>query len=147
MDRPVRRRRSRLAYLAATATNSPLPNTPLGNGGKKHGRAHYITEGTNHEQKKSVDKADIVQQAIDYVATTDLVLKWDFPEADPPSPEIASLLKSFFDDGEIERTTSALLCDYLVNCLQEDYLLGDKPSQSGQDHAPVCRVVCDDDDE
>jgi hypothetical protein len=34
-------------------------------------------------RRKGVDKADTVKRAIDYVVQTDLVLKWDFPEALP----------------------------------------------------------------
>ena len=65
----------------------------------------------------------MAQQAIDYLVQHDFVLRWEFPEADPPSPEIKRLVMSYLADGEIELTTSSLLCDYLVSGLREG---GDK---------------------
>jgi hypothetical protein len=91
-----------------------------------------------------VGKANLARQVIAYLAQTDFVLKWGFSEADPPSKEIERLLRSCFGDGEIERTTSSLLCDYLVSRLREDYPMTDHIPQSC--HA-ACRVVCGDGDE
>ena len=95
-----------------------------------------------------MSEPDLAQQAIDYLVQTDLVLHWDFPQADPPSTEIRRLLATYLAEGEIELTTSELLCNYLVERLREDHgLTADKPSQN---HAPwsrrpSCRVVCGDD--
>jgi hypothetical protein len=71
--------------------------------------------------RKRLDEAEIARQAIAYLVQTDLALHWGFSEADPPSPEIMHLLMPYFADGEIELTTSALLCDYLVSRLREEY--------------------------
>ena len=103
-------------------------------------------------RKPRADKADLARQAIKYLVQTDLVLKWDFPEADQPPEEIRHLLTSYLADGEIERTTSSLLCDYLVGRLREDHLSMGKRSPPGQGHAPwsrraACRVVCGDGDD
>jgi len=96
-------------------------------------------------RKTKATKAELAWQAIDYLVEHDLVLKWGFPEADPPSEEIRHLLMPYFANGEIERTTAGRLRDYLVECLEEDYLLiADEPTP--RSHAPVFRVVCDDND-
>ncbi len=95
-------------------------------------------------------RADLARQAIAYLARTDLVLHWGFSEADPPSPEIRCLLMPCFTDGEIEQTTSALLCDYLVSRLREEYPSIEERSGVGRDLArarPALRVVCGDGDD
>ena len=56
----------------------------------------------------------------------------------------------YFSNGEIERTTAWRLRDYLVECLEEEFLLVDERSQSSQvrsasRRSPVFRVVCGDD--
>jgi len=93
----------------------------------------------------SENKADLARQAIEYLVEHDFVLTWDFSATEPPSEEIRQLLTPYFADGEIELTTSGLLCDYLVSRLCEDHLLMDKQSRSAQDHASACRVVFGDD--
>jgi hypothetical protein len=90
-------------------------------------------------------RADLAQQAIEYLVEHDLWLRWDFPEADPPSPDIKRLVMSYLADGEIELTTSALLADYLVGRLREDYLPRNEPSRSPGSRPAACRVVCGDD--
>ena len=99
-------------------------------------------------RSRRANKADLAWQAIDYLVEHDLVVKWSFPEADPPSEEIRHLLMPYFANGEIERTTAGRLRDYLVECLEEDFLLiANEASQSSQDaHRPVCHVVFGDDD-
>ena len=100
----------------------------------------------DHEKERT-QRADLARQAIDYLVQTDLVLKWGFPEADPPPEGTKRLLAPYFSDGEIERTTSSLLCNYLVERLREDHGLTDtRMGRSGRDRAPSCRVVCDDGD-
>jgi hypothetical protein len=101
-------------------------------------------------RRNKAEKAELAWQAIDYLVEHDLVVKWTFPEADPPSEEIRKLIAPYFSDGEIERTTAGHLRDYLVERLEEDHLLVDEWSQSSQDHSasrrsPVFRVVCGDD--
>ncbi len=101
--------------------------------------------------RKKAEKADLARQAIEYLAEHDLLLRWEIPEADPPSPEIKRLVMSYLADGEIELTTSALLADYLTSRLREDYLPPDVPIQSAHEPAPwsrrpTCRVVRGDDD-
>ena len=91
--------------------------------------------------RKKVDKADLARQAIAYLEEHDLVLKWDFPQADPPPEEIRRLLTSYFDDGEIERTTSGFLCDYLIERLDED-CPADGQASAPWSRPPVFRVVC-----
>ena len=91
---------------------------------------------------KRSGKADLARQAVEYLVQHDFVLKWDFDTTDPPSPEIQDLLVPYFSDGEIELTTSALLCDYLVSRLREDYL----PTEGRRSHPAACRVVCGGDD-
>ena len=97
-----------------------------------------------------MDTARVAQEAVDYLVQHDFVLHWDYDAADPPSDEIKRLLAPYFADGEIELTTGAWLADYLVGCLQEEYLLKGKPSRSGQGHAPsscpAFRVVRGDED-
>ncbi|MGO9109099.1 MAG: hypothetical protein ACLP9L_07700 [Thermoguttaceae bacterium] len=88
-------------------------------------------------------------QAIDYLVEHELVVRWEFPESDPPPEAIKRLLKPYFADGEIERGTAWHLRDYLVERLEEDFLaVADERSQN---HAPwsrpVCRIVCCGDDE
>jgi hypothetical protein len=99
-------------------------------------------------KRNKANKADLAWQAIDYLVEHDLVVKWNFPEADPPPEEVKRLIAPYFSDGEIERTTAGHLRDYLVERLEEDYLLiADERSQSSQDaHGPVYRVVFGDDD-
>ena len=92
------------------------------------------------------DDIALARQAIDYLVQCDLVLRWDFPAADPPPEEVRRLLVPYFADGEIEATTSGLLCSYLITRLKEDYLRQDEPSRPGRHHAPksrppVCRIV------
>ena len=103
--------------------------------------------------RKRTDKARLARQAIDYLVQHDLVVRWHFPEADPPPEEIKRLLTSYFTDGEIEATTSELLSNYLVTGLREDYLPMDEPSRSAHDRSPssprrpTCRLArCGDDD-
>ena len=103
--------------------------------------------------RRKADKAQLAQRAIDYLVQTDLVVRWDFPDDDPPPEDIKRLLMSYFADGEIEVTTSELLCSYLVSGLREDYPSLDEPSRSAHDHAPssprrpTCRLArCGDDD-
>ena len=72
--------------------------------------------------RKEADKADIARRAIKYLDQNALVFEWDFPQAAPPSEEIRNLLKSYFADGEIERTTAGFVCGYLIERLSEDYL-------------------------
>ena len=98
-------------------------------------------------RSRRANKADVAWQAIDYLVEHDLVVKWTFPEADPPPEEIRLLLMPYFANGEIERTTAWHLRDYLVECLEDEFLLMDERSQSSQDPCrPVFRVVCGDDD-
>jgi hypothetical protein len=100
--------------------------------------------------RKRLDEAEIARQAIAYLVQTDLVLHWGFSEADPPSPEIMHLLMPYFADGEIELTTSELLCDYLVSRLREEYPSIEERSGVGRDLArarPALRVVCGDGDD
>ncbi|MGO9108574.1 MAG: hypothetical protein ACLP9L_05010 [Thermoguttaceae bacterium] len=95
-------------------------------------------------RSKRAEKAELAWQAIDYLVEHDLVLKWDFPEADPPPEEIRKLIAPYFSDGEIEMTAAWLLSDFLIERLENDCLLI-RDSQSSQDpHRP--RVVCGDDD-
>jgi len=94
-----------------------------------------------------MSEPDLAQRAIDYLVQTDLVLKWGFPESNSPPEEVRRLLAPYFYDGEIERTTSSLLCDYLVSRLREDHLSMGTRSLSVQDRATSCRVVCNDDDD
>ena len=96
------------------------------------------------------NKADLARQAIDYLVQHDFVLHWGFSEADPPPEEIKRLLMPCFADGEIELTTSALLCDYLVSRLREEYPSIEERSGVGADLArarPALRVVCGDGDD
>ena len=98
-----------------------------------------------------MSEPDLAHEAIDYLVQHDLVLHWDFPQAAPPSQEIQNLLKPYLADGEIERTTSSLLCDYLVSRLREDHLAADAPCKPWHDRTPpprqpTCRVVCGDDE-
>ena len=58
-----------------------------------------------------MSEPDLAQRAIDYLVQTDLVLKWDFPEADPPSHgDKRASSRPYFCDGEIERTTLRRCC-------------------------------------
>ncbi len=102
-------------------------------------------------RNKRTTMTELAWKAIDYLVEHDLVLKWDFPQADPPSDEIRLLLKPYFANGEIEQTTAWRLRDYLVECLEEEFLLVNERSQSSQNRSasrgsPVFRVVCGDDD-
>jgi len=90
-----------------------------------------------------MDEPDIAKRAIAYLDRHGLVFKWEFPQADPPSDEIRDLLKSYFADGEIERTTAGHLRDYLVERLSEDYLADEGSHCAPRSRCPpVCRVVC-----
>ena len=93
--------------------------------------------------RKEADKADIARRAIKYLDQNALVFEWDFPQAAPPSEEIRNLLKSYFADGEIERTTAGFVCGYLIERLSEDYL-ADEWSHCApwSRRPPVCRIVC-----
>ena len=96
-------------------------------------------------KRNKANKADLAWQAIDYLVEHDLVVKWSFPEAEPPSEEVKRLIAPYFSDGEIERTTAGHLRDYLVERLEEDHLLiADEPTPWS--HRPVCHVVFGDDD-
>jgi len=96
-------------------------------------------------RNKRANKAELAWQAIDYLVEHDLVVKWDFDAADPPPEDVKRLIAPYFTNGEIERTTAWHLRDYLVECLEEDHLLiADEPTP--RSHAPVFRVVCDDND-
>jgi hypothetical protein len=75
--------------------------------------------------KNMANRADLARQAIDYLVEQDFVLAWDFSATEPPPEEIRQLLAPYFADGEIELTTSGLLCDYLVSRLRENHLLID----------------------
>jgi hypothetical protein len=90
---------------------------------------------------KPPDESDLVREAIAYLAQTDLVLKWGFSEADPPPPEVAKRVASYFSDGEIEVTTSSLVCDYLISRLREDCPL----TEDAGSRPAVCRIVRGDD--
>ena len=91
---------------------------------------------------KRPDKADLARQAVEYLVQHDFVLKWDYDTTDPPSPAIRDLFAPYFSDGEIERTTSELLANYLVSRLREDYL----PTEGRRSRPAACRVVWGDDD-
>ena len=92
------------------------------------------------------DKADLAKRAIDYLLEHDLVLKWAFPEVDPPPDVIRKLIMPYFSDGEIEQDMAWYLSDYLVERLEQDCLqIADEQSQSSQDSRRP-RVVCGDDD-
>jgi hypothetical protein len=102
-------------------------------------------------RRNKAEKAELAWQAIDHLVEHDLVVKWEFDAADPPPDEVKRLIAPYFSDGEIERTTAWRLRDYLVECLEEDFLLVDERSQPSQDRSasrrsPVFRVVCGDDD-
>ena len=98
-------------------------------------------------RNKRANKAELAWQAIDYLVEHDLVVKWDFDAADPPPEDVKRLIAPYFTNGEIERTTAWHLRDYLVECLEDEFLLMDERSQSSQDPCrPVFRVVCDDND-
>jgi hypothetical protein len=85
-------------------------------------------------------KADLAKRAIDYLVQHDFKLHWGYDPAEPPPEEVRRLLRPYLDDPEVELTTGALLCDYLVSRLREDWLL-----TGGQDRTscsrPTCRVV------
>jgi hypothetical protein len=94
-------------------------------------------------RRNKAEKAELAWQAIDYLVEHDLVLKWNFPEADPPPEEVRLLIAPYFSDGEIEMTAAWLLSDFLIERLENDCLLI-ADSQSSQDpYRP--RVVCGDD--
>ena len=80
-----------------------------------------------------MNKADTAKQAIDWLAEHDLLLRWEIPEDDPPSPEVKRLVMLHLADGEIELTTSALLADYLASRLREDYRLPPKLAKQAVD--------------
>ena len=94
-----------------------------------------------------MSQPDLAQQAIDYLVQHDLVLPWDFDPANPPPEEVKRLLQPYLGDGEIERTTGALLCDYLVGELREDCLPRKERSRrlAPQSRPATCRVVRGDD--
>jgi hypothetical protein len=92
--------------------------------------------------KNKANRADLARQAIEYLTGHDFVLAWDYSATEPPPDGIRRLLAPYFADGEIELSTSRLLCDYLVSRLREDHLLTDDRSRSVQDHASACHVVC-----
>jgi hypothetical protein len=94
--------------------------------------------------KNKARRADLARQAIAYLSEHDVALAWDFSAIEPPPEGIRKLLAPYFADGEIELSTSRLLCDYLVSRLREDHLSTDDRSRSVQDHASACRVVCGD---
>jgi hypothetical protein len=96
--------------------------------------------------RKKADKADLARQAVKYLEEHDLVFRWDFPQADPPPEEIKKLIMPYFSDGEIERTTSGFLCDYLIERLEEDWL-ADGQAPAPWSRPPFFRVVCCDDDD
>ena len=85
--------------------------------------------------KNKANRADLARQAIEYLVEHDFVLTWDFSATEPPPEEIRRLLAPYFADGEIEPTTSRLLCEYLVSRLREDYPLTDNRSRSVRDCA------------
>ncbi|MGO9109925.1 MAG: hypothetical protein ACLP9L_11890 [Thermoguttaceae bacterium] len=93
--------------------------------------------------RKKEDKADIATRTIKYLDQNSLVFQWDFLQAAPPSDEIRDLLKSYFADGEIERTSAGFVCGYLVERLREDHL-ADEWSHCApwSRRPPVCRIVC-----
>ena len=95
--------------------------------------------------KREANQAELAWQAIDYLAEHELVVRWEFPEADPPPEAIRRLIAACFADDEIEMTTAWLLSDYLVARLEEDYLaVADEKSEN---HASPCRIACCGDDE
>jgi len=95
--------------------------------------------------ENEANRAELARQAIEYLVEHDFVLTWDFSATEPPPEEIRQLLAPYFVDGEIELTTSRLLCDYLVSRLHEDHLPMDNRSRSVRDRASACCVVCCDD--
>jgi hypothetical protein len=95
--------------------------------------------------KNEANRADLAGQAIEYPVEHDFVLAWEYSATEPPPEAIRKLLAPYFADGEIELTTSRLLCDYLVSRLREDYPLTDRQSRSVRDCASACRVVFGDD--
>lgn len=97
--------------------------------------------------RKKSDKADLARQAIAYLEQHDLVLKWGFPQDDPPPDEIKKLIMPYFGDGEIERTTAGFVGDYLVERLEEDYLADGQAPAPWSRRPPVFRVVCCDGDD
>jgi hypothetical protein len=92
--------------------------------------------------RKKADKADLARQAVKYLEEHDLVLKWDFPLDAPPPAEIRRLIMPYFSDGEIERTTSGFLCDYLIERLDEDFLADGQAPAPWSRRPPECRIVC-----
>ena len=91
-------------------------------------------------RSRKANNSELACRAIAYLLEHDLVLKWDYPEADPPPEEIRLLIAPFFSDGEVELDMAWFLSDYLIAMLEKDSLrIPD--SQSSQDpHRP--RVVC-----
>ena len=95
-------------------------------------------------KNNKAEKTELAWQAIDYLVEHDLVIKWTFPETDPPSEEIRKLIAPYFSDGEIEMTAAWLLSDFLIERLENDCLLITDSQLSQDPHRP--RVVCGDDD-
>jgi hypothetical protein len=95
-------------------------------------------------RSRKANNAELAWRAIDYLVEHDFTLKWEFDAADPPSEEIRKLIAPYFSDGEIEMTAAWLLSDFLIERLENDYLLI-TDSQSSQDPLRP-RVVCGDDD-
>ena len=93
-------------------------------------------------REKRTAKAELARQAIEYLAQHDLVLRWEIPEADPPPADVRRLIMSCLAEGEVDLTTSALLCEYLVTSLREDYLPVDEPSRSEQGPPPWSSPGC-----
>ena len=98
-----------------------------------------------------MSEADLAKRAIDYLVQHDLMLRWDIPDTDPPPADVKRLVMGYLADGDIELTTSALLAEYLMSRLREEYLPPDAPSRSAHEpapwsHRPTCRVVSGDDE-
>ena len=81
--------------------------------------------------KNKANRADLARQAIEYLTGHDFVLAWDFSATEPPPEGIRKLLAPYFADGEIELTTSGLLCDYLVSRLARGLPVDGRPEPVG----------------
>ena len=93
-----------------------------------------------------MNKTGTARRAVEYLLHHDFKLHWDYDPADPPPEEVRQFLQPYFDDGEIEKTTSVLLCEYLVGELRWDHIPKEEWSRSARGDVPcsrsaTCRVV------
>jgi hypothetical protein len=74
------------------------------------------------DPQPDVDLEPVARRAIEYLADHEFQFTWTFPDDDPPSEQVRSLVMRYLSDGEIHATMSDMVCKYIVRQLADDHL-------------------------